>query len=177
MMGRKRVGHLGQGGMSNERNQENHGRQHRGGARRLRSERDRCHLPDHPLLHHGGGSRRMGGAGAQERLRAGAEHQGAAVGGGSGRLGARVACGRSPHHHLHRLPGAFAHAPQHVQDRRRAAPRRVPRLGPRRRHPRALHLRRPPGRDGGPPHRLRPALFLLGAGGDGPGPGGAPGGP
>ncbi len=61
---------------------------------------------------------------------------------------------RRPDHHLHRLPGPAADDPQHVQDRRRAAARRVPCLRPYRGHPRAEHLRRPLRRHGLPPDRL-----------------------
>ena len=50
--------------------------------------------------------------------------------------------GRSDHH-LHRLSGPAADDPQHVQDRRRAAARCLPRVRPYRGRPVSEHLRRP----------------------------------
>ena len=54
--------------------------------------------------------------------------------------------------------GLLLMIPQHVQDRRRAAARRHPRLRPYRGHPRPVHLRRPLRRHGLPPDRLRHAV-------------------
>ena len=76
---------------------------------------------------------------------------------------------RRPDHHLHRLSGPAADDPQHVQDRRRAAARRVPRLRPYRGRPRPEHLRRPLRRHGLPPDRLRHAGRVQPPGGHGPG--------
>ena len=59
-------------------------------------------------------------------------------------------------HHLHRVAGPFIDDPQHVQDLRRTAALRVPRLErARTRRPRAFDIRRPSGRDGLPPDRFR----------------------
>ena len=58
-----------------------------------------------------------------------------AVRGRRRRRGARLAGRRRPDHHLHRLPGPAADDPQHVQDRGRAAARRVPRERAHRGHP------------------------------------------
>ena len=66
--------------------------------------------------------------------------------------------------------GLLLMLPEHVQDRRRADAGRHPRRGARDRDPRALDLRRPLRRDGGPVDGLRPALLVVGAGGAGPRP-------
>ncbi len=84
------------------------------------------------------------------------------------RSSARLPPGRCPHHDLHRFPGTSSDDPQHVQDRRRDAPGCLPRLGPRARVPCPLHLRRPSGRDGMPPDRLRPPRLRVSPGGPGP---------
>ena len=77
-------------------------------------------------------------------------------GGAAGR-GPRRAAGGGAGHDLHRLPGPAADDPQHVQDRGRADALRHARGRAHAGHPRALDLRRPLGRDGLPPDRLRPA--------------------
>ena len=79
--------------------------------------------------------------------------------------------GRRPDHHLHRFPGPAAHDPQHVQDRRRAASRCIPRIRPCPRVPCPVHLRRPQRRYGLPPDRLRNACLRLRTGGYGSGAG------
>ena len=66
---------------------------------------------------------------------------------------------------VHRVAGPAADDPQHVQDRRRADAGGHPRRGPHRRHARAVDLRRPQRRDGGPRDRLGHAGVRLGAGG------------
>ncbi len=70
---------------------------------------------------------------------------------------------------LHGLAGPAADDPQHVQDRRRADPRRDPRLGAHDRHACALHLRGPQRRHARAHDRVGDALLGLGAGGPGPG--------
>ena len=91
-----------------------------------------------------------------------------AVRGRRGRRGARLSGRRRSDHHLHRVSGPAADDPQYVQDRWRAAARRVPCLRAYRRHPRAEHLRRPFRRHGLPPDRLCHALRGQRAGGHGP---------
>jgi pyruvate-ferredoxin/flavodoxin oxidoreductase len=60
---------------------------------------------------------------ANPTLGHGTRGHGDAVRGRRRRRGARRAAGGRPDHHLHRLAGPAADDPQHVQDRRRAAPR------------------------------------------------------
>ena len=78
---------------------------------------------------------------------------------------ARRAAGGCAHDDLHGVAGPAADDPEHVQDRRRADGVRHARRGPHRRDPRAVDLRRPLGRDGVPPDRVRDAVLGLGAGG------------
>ena len=75
-----------------------------------------------------------------------------------------VAAGRRADDHLHRVAGAHADDPQHVQDRRRTDGVRHPRRRALAGDAGPVDLRRPPGRDGGAPDRLRPARLQLGAG-------------
>ena len=65
---------------------------------------------------------------------------------------------------LHLVAGSAPHAAEHVQDRRRALPRRDPRRRPLDRDARAVDLRRPQRRDGRPDDRLGDAVRRLGAG-------------
>ena len=88
-----------------------------------------------------------------------------AVRGGRRRRRARGAAGRGAHHDLHGLAGPAADDPQHVQDRRRADGVHHARRRAHRRDARAVDLRRPLGRDGLPPDRLRDARLGLGPGG------------
>ena len=74
---------------------------------------------------------------------------------------------RRAHDHIHRLPGAAADDPQHVQDRRRAHPHGLPRLRPRSCLPGPLDLRRPLRRHGLPLDRLGHALLQQRPGGHG----------
>ena len=98
-----------------------------------------------------------------------------AVRGRCGRRGSRLSGHRRADHHLHGQPGPAPHDPQHVQDRRRAAADRLPRVGPHRLHPGAQHLRRPFRRHGLPPDRFRDARRGQRAGGHGSVRRGAPG--
>ena len=70
----------------------------------------------------------------------------------------RFSGSRCADHHLHGLSGPAADDPQYVQDRRRAAALRVPRVRPYRGQPRSEHLRRSFRRDGLPSDWLRHAV-------------------
>ena len=61
---------------------------------------------------------------------------------------ARCPAGRFAEHDLHRQPGAHAHDPQHVQDRRGTQPHLLARHRPLPGMPGSVHLRRSPGCDG-----------------------------
>ncbi len=84
------------------------------------------------------------------------------------RRGARRAAGRRAGDDVHGEPGPAADDPQHVQDRGRADAGGLPCHGARRRHPRAVDLRRSQRRDGRALDRLRAALVVVGPGGAGP---------
>ena len=71
-------------------------------------------------------------------------------------------------HDLHRFSGSAADDPEHVQDRRRAAARRVPRQRAYRCQPHPEHLRRPQRRYGLPPDRFCDAGRDQRSGGHGP---------
>ena len=117
----------------------------------------------------------MGQRGPPQPVRHGADGRRDAERGRSRRCAARSAPGRRPHHDLHRVAGPDADAAQHVQDRRRADARGLPRRGPLAGGAGPLDLLRPRRRHGGPSDRVRPPRLGLGAGGPRPGPGG-PGG-
>ncbi len=68
-------------------------------------------------------------------------------------------------HHVHRVAGSAAHAPEHVQDRGRALAGGHPRRGAIDRDARALDLRRPQRRHGRAHHGLGDARVGLGPGG------------
>ena len=147
---------------------EVHGRQQRCRARIVRVQRGRGDLPDHPVVPDGGPGRPVVGERAEEHLRHAGQGRGDAVRGRRRRRGARLPRRRRADDDLHGVPGPAAHDPEHVQDRGRAAPQRVPRLRPYRLHPRAEHLRRPQRRHGMSADRLRHAVRKQRAGGHGP---------
>ena len=86
-----------------------------------------------------------------------------------GRGAARGSPGRRAVHDVHGVARPPADDPQHVQDRRRAHAGRDPRRRADARDARAVDLRRPERRDGGPADRLGDAGVFGRAGGPGPG--------
>ena len=88
--------------------------------------------------------------------------------GRGGRRPARRAAERRARDDVHRLAGPAADDPEHVQDRRRADAGGAACGSPVARGARAVDLRRPLGRDGRPPDRLRAARIGLGPGGPRP---------
>ncbi len=136
------------------------------GLPRFRSDR---HLPDHPLLRHGGTVRRMGRPGPQEPVGQRPHRRRTAIGRRRRRHRPWRVAGRCPGHHLHGLAGPAVDDPQHVQDRRRTDADRLPCRRPFRRRPRPVHFRRPLRCDGDAWHRLRPPRLQFGPGGAGHG--------
>ena len=110
----------------------------------------------------------MGVQRSAQYVRAAAPHRRDAVRGRRGGCRPRFARSRRSDHHVHRFSGSAAHDPQHVQDRGRAAPLRVPRFGTRARGFRAQHLRRSFGRDERSSDGLRDAVLQQRPGGHGP---------
>ena len=90
------------------------------------------------------------------------------------RYRSRFAGRRCSDHHLHGFSGSAPDDPEHVQDRGRAAPGRLPRLRALRRFPRPEHLWRSLRRHGLPPDRFRHARRGQRPGGHGPLAGGSP---
>ena len=82
---------------------------------------------------------------------------------------ARRAPDRRADDDVHRLAGAAADDPQHVQDRRRADADGLPRRGAGRRDAGVVDLRRPLRCDGGAHDRIRDAVLELGPGSPRPG--------
>ena len=70
------------------------------------------------------------------------------------------AAGACSDYHVHGFPGSAADDPQHVQDRRRAAPHGLPCVGPCPRYTGSLYLRRPSGRYGLQTDRIRYAGII-----------------
>ena len=110
----------------------------------------------------------MGEPGAAQRLGHRARGGRDAERGRGGRRPARCAAERCAGDDVHRLPGPAADDPEHVQDRRRADAGGAARGRPVARGAGAVDLRRPLGRDGRPPDRLRAARIGLGSGGPRP---------
>ena len=127
----------------------------------VRGHRD---LSDHAGIDDGRARRRVVGRRCDEPLGRGPRGRRDAVGGRRGRHAPRRAADRSARHDVHGIAGPAADAAQHVQDRRRADAGGDPRRGPCDRHARAVDLRRPQRRDGGPHDRFRDAVAELGAG-------------
>jgi formate dehydrogenase beta subunit len=149
----------------NDRTASHHHRRQRGcGLRRLSRQRSLHHLSHHPVLDHGRAGGSMGVGRRQEHLgQRPLGHGNAERGGRSGR-GARRVADRRADHHLHRVAGAHADDPQHVQDRRRTDLGGVPCRRPLAGDAGFVDLRRSSGRDGGAPDRLLPAGLGIGAG-------------
>ncbi len=134
----------------------------------LRGHRD---LPDHPVLAHGRAGGRVVGDRPPEPVGSRAERGRDAERRRRRRGVARRAADRSARHHVHGVAGTAAHAPRHVQDRRRAHAVRDARGSSNHRHARAVDLRRSQRRDGGADDRVRDARVVVRAGGAGPGAG------
>ena len=132
---------------------------------RLPAERGLLHLPDHAVLADGRAGRRMGERGAAQRLGHRALGGRDAERGRRGRRAARRAAERRAGDDVHRLAGAAADDPEHVQDRGRADGGRAARGRPVARGAGPVDLRRPLRRDGGPADRIRAAGLGVGAGG------------
>ncbi len=141
------------------------GRQRGGCLGRPPDQRGHRDLPDHPVVEHGRVGGRVVGEGPEEHLGHGPQRDGDAVRGRRGRRGPRRAAGRRPDDDVHRVAGPPPHDPQHVQDRGRAHRDVHARERAHARDPRALDLRRPLRRDGGPADRLRPARLRVRPGG------------
>ncbi len=138
---------------------------HRGDRpRRSQGQRGHRHLPDHPVVSHSGALRRLVGRRQEEPLGQRAHGGGDAVRGRSGRRRPRRAAGRVALDHVHGLSGPAAHDPHDVQSGRRAVAHLLARDRPLHRRPGSVHLRRPPGRHGRAPDRLRAARLQLRAG-------------
>ena len=145
-----------------------HGRRQRGG--RLRGaplERGHRDLPHHAVFGDGRALRRMVGCRAPQRVGAGPHGRGDAVGGRRRRSRARRAAGGVSRDHLYGVAGAPPDGAEHVQDRGGADALRDARGRADARDARALDFRRPLGRHGVPPDRIRDAGVGIRSGGAG----------
>ena len=135
-----------------------HRRRQRGrGLGRLPGQRGDRHLPDHAVLDDGRAVRRVVEQGQDQPLGRRPRDGRDAVGRRRRGRGPRRAPGGRPGDDLHGLPGPAPDDPQHVQDRGRADAVHHARGGAHAGHPRPVDLRRPLGRHGLPPDRLRDA--------------------
>ena len=141
-----------------------HRRQRGRRLRRLPGQRGLRDLSDHAVVDDGGTGRSMGERGQDQHLGRHPGRRRDAERGRCRRHRARLVAGRRADDHLHRVAGPHADDPQHVQDRGRTDGLRDPRRRPVAGDAGPVDLRRPPGRDGGAAHRLRPARLQLGPG-------------
>ena len=146
------------------------GRRERGGREgRAPAVGGHRHLSDHAVLRDGRARGRLVRRRTNEPVGRRPAGDRDAERGRRGRGAARGSPGRRAVHDVHGVARPPADDPQHVQDRRRAHAGRDPRRRADARDARAVDLRRPERRDGGPADRLGDAGVLGRAGGPGPG--------